>query len=228
MPVPERVARRTVGGFAFLILMLGILLFGPARTFDYWQAWRYLLVFLVSTGLITVYLWKNDPQLLERRVYAGARNEKERSQKLIQRVATFAFIAVMIFPGLDRRFGWSEVPAAAAIAGDVLVALGLLLVFFVFRQNTFAAGTIEVAADHRVVSTGPYAIVRHPMYAGALVMLFGTPLALGSAWGLLAAVPITLVIVWRLLDEERFLAKNLPGYDEYRRRARYRLLPFIW
>jgi protein-S-isoprenylcysteine O-methyltransferase Ste14 len=228
MPVPEHVARKTVGGFAFLILMLGILLFGPAGTFDYWQAWLYLCIFIVSTGLITAYLWKNDPRLLERRVNAGARDEKEPSQKLIQRLATPAFIAIMIFPGLDRRFGWSEVPVAGVIAGDVSVALGLLIVFIVFRENTFAAGTIEVAADQRVVSTGPYAIVRHPMYVGALVMLYGTPLALGSSWGLLAVVPITLIIIWRLLDEEQFLAKNLPGYDEYRRRVRYRLLPFIW
>jgi protein-S-isoprenylcysteine O-methyltransferase Ste14 len=114
------------------------------------------------------------------------------------------------------------------IAGDGLVALGFLIIFFVLRENSFASGVIEVDAGQRVVATGPYALVRHPMYSGALVMLLGVPLALGSRWGLLLVIPITLVIAWRLLDEEAFLAKRLQGYPEYQARVRYRLVPWVW
>ncbi len=221
-------ARKTILGFAQLIIMLGVLLFAPAWTFDFWQAWVYLFVFAALAALITAYLWRKDPRLLESRVNAGPGAEKETSQKLIQVLASLAFIGILVLPSLDHRFVWSHVPLSVVIAGDVLVALGFLFVFSVLRENPFSAATIEVAADQKVISTGPYAIVRHPMYSGALVMLLGTPLALGSWWGLLMLVPMTLVIVWRLLDEERFLSKNLQGYAQYRQRVRYRLLPPVW
>lgn len=159
---------------------------------------------------------------------AGPRAEKERSQKLIQSVATIAFFVVIVVPGLDHRFGWSATPLYAVIAGDVLVALGFLVIFLVFEENTFASAVIEVDPEQKVVSTGPYGLVRHPMYAGALIMLLGVPLALGSWWGLFTLVPITLMLVWRLLDEEKFLAECLPGYSDYRDRVKYRLAPFIW
>jgi protein-S-isoprenylcysteine O-methyltransferase Ste14 len=120
------------------------------------------------------------------------------------------------------------VPVYVVIAGDALVALGLLIIFFVFRENTFSASTVQVAAGQKVVSTGLYALVRHPMYVGGLIFIFGIPLALGSWWGMLTYIPITLLIVWRLLDEERFLEKNLSGYAEYRSAVKYRLIPFVW
>jgi protein-S-isoprenylcysteine O-methyltransferase Ste14 len=119
-------------------------------------------------------------------------------------------------------------PTYAAIAGDALVALGMLIIFFVFRENTFTASTIQVAAGHKVVSTGLYALVRHPMYVGGLIFIFGIPLALGSWWAMLTFIPLTLLIVWRILDEERFLVKNLQGYGEYRSAVKYRLIPFLW
>ncbi|MEO6991957.1 MAG: isoprenylcysteine carboxylmethyltransferase family protein [Candidatus Baltobacteraceae bacterium] len=221
-------ARKTIGGFTQLTIGLGVLLFVPAWTFDFWQAWFYLIVFAGSSALITAYLWQHDPKLLERRVAAGPGAEKETSQKAIQVLASLAFVSVLIVPSLDRRFSWSEVPFVIVVAGDIFVALGFLVVFVVFRENSFTAATIEVAAHQNVVSTGPYSLVRHPMYLGALVMLFGTPLALASWWGLLTLVPMTLVISWRLLDEERFLSKNLPGYAAYAQRVRHRLLPRIW
>ena len=221
-------ARRTILGFVQLILGLGIALFVPGCTLDFWQAWAYLFVFAVSTALISAYLWKKDPKLLERRVHAGPGAEKERSQKLIQLFASLAFIGLFILSSLDHRFVWSKVPLAAVIAGDVLAALGFLIIFIVFKENSFTAATIEVTSDQKVVETGPYAFVRHPMYSGALVMLLGTPLALGSWWGLLMFLPITLVIVWRLLDEEKFLAEHLPGYPDYRKKVRYRLIPCVW
>jgi protein-S-isoprenylcysteine O-methyltransferase Ste14 len=221
-------ATKTILGFAQLIIILGVLLFAPVWTFDFWQAWVYLFVFAASAALITAYLWRKDPRLLESRVNAGPAAEKESSQKLIQGLASLAFIGILILPSLDHRFAWSHVPLPVVIAGDVLVALGFLFVFIVLRENPFSAATIEVAADQAVIATGPYAIVRHPMYSGALVMLLGTPLALGSWWGLLMLIPMTIVIVWRLLDEERFLSKSLPDYAEYRQRVRYRLLPSVW
>lgn len=220
--------KKTLIGFVQLIGALGILLFAPAGTLNFWQAWVYLFVFAVSTSLITVYLWKKDPKLLERRVNAGPGAEKEKSQKLIQLFASLAFLGVLILPSLDHHFSWSDVPFPIVIAGDVLVALGFLIIFIVFRENPFTAATIEVALDQEVISTGLYGIIRHPMYAGALVMLFGTPLALGSWWGLLMFIPITLVIVCRLLAEERFLVNNLPGYPAYCRKVRYRLVPFVF
>lgn len=221
-------AARTVSGFAGLMIVLAILLFASAGTVDFWQAWAWLFIFATSSGLITMYLWKTDPQLLERRVRGGPTAEQEQAQRLIQLGASIAFIGLIVAPSLDRRFGWSHVPLQIVLVGDVLEVLGFFVVLFVFRENTFTSATIEVAAAQTVVSSGPYAIIRHPMYSGALLMLLGTPLALGSWWGLAMFVPLGVVIVLRLLDEEAFLSKSLPGYIEYRRRKRFRLIPHIW
>jgi len=138
------------------------------------------------------------------------------------------FIAMLVFPVLDHRFGWSSVPASVSVLGDALIALAFLFIFFVFKENSYGASTIQIAEGQTVISTGPYALVRHPMYAGALVMLIGTPIALGSWWGLFAVLLILPVLIWRLLDEERFLRQNLAGYAEYQTKVRYRLLPCIW
>ncbi len=211
-----------------LVVILAAAIFLPAWTLDYWQAWTFSVVFAVSVLAITIYLMKNDPKLLERRVKAGPGAEREMSQNIIQSLASIAFLALFVVSALDHRFAWSTVPALGSVLGDVLVVIGLYFVFLVFKENSFASGTIEVGAEQKVVTTGPYALVRHPMYMGALVMIVGVPLALGSLWGLLAIVPMTLVLVWRLLDEEKFLAKNLAGYSEYQSKVRSRLLPLIW
>jgi protein-S-isoprenylcysteine O-methyltransferase Ste14 len=219
---------KAFGGLLFLIFTLATSLFLPARTLDYWEAWIFLSVFFFLVLAITLYLIKRDPKLLERRVNAGPGAEKERSQKIIQFLAAIAFIMIFSFSAIDYRFRWSMVPVYLVVVGDILVALGLLIVFFVFKENSFASATIEVGIEQTLVSTGPYAIVRHPMYFGAFVMLLGVPLALGSWWGLLMVIPIMVIIVWRLLDEEIFLEKNLPGHLAYRNKVKYRLLPFIW
>ena len=219
---------KAFAGLLNLIVILGAALFLPAWTLNYWQAWIFLAVFALSVLVITVYLMKNDPQLLERRVKVGPVAEQESSQKIIQGLASIAFIAVIVFPALDHRFHWSTVPVYVVAFGDILVALGLYFVFLVFKENSFTSAVIEVGSEQKIITTGPYALVRHPMYIGALVMLTGVPLALGSWWGLLAVIPITLTIVWRLLDEEKFLAKNLPGYPEYQKKVKYHLVPFIW
>jgi len=216
------------GGLMFLLLVMGALLFLPEWTLDYWPAWIFLGAFFGSSFEITIYLMRNDPKLLERRVSAGPLHEKETNQKLIQFITQIAFLFVIIFPVLDHRYAWSTVPSYVNVAGDFLIALGFFIVFLVFKENSYASALIEVGNEQKVVSTGPYALVRHPMYTGALILLLSTPLALGSLWGVLTIIPITAVIIWRLLNEERFLSKNLPGYAEYKSNVRYRLLPYLW
>jgi protein-S-isoprenylcysteine O-methyltransferase Ste14 len=219
---------KAFGGLLFLLLAIAALLFIPAWTLDYRQAWMFLAVYFASSLAITLYLIKKDPKLLERRMSGGPTAEKEPTQKIIMSFASLGFIGLIIVPALDHRLAWSHMPPYMALAGDVLVALGFLAVFFVFKENTFTSATIELTPDQRVISTGPYALVRHPMYAGALVMLLGIPIALGSWWGLLVIVAMMPALIWRLLDEEKFLARNLPGYVEYRRKVRYRLIPLVW
>jgi len=203
---------RAFGGLLFLLLVMAALLFIPAWTLDYWQAWTFLAAYFASSLAITLYLIRNDPKLLERRVRGGPSAEKETSQKIIMFLASLGFIGLIVLPALDYRFAWSHMPPYVALAGDVLVVLGWLAIFLVFKENTFTCATIELSPNQKVISTGPYALVRHPMYAGALVMLLGIPIALGSWWGLLIIVAMMPALIWRLIDEERFLARNLPGY----------------
>jgi protein-S-isoprenylcysteine O-methyltransferase Ste14 len=204
------------------------LLFGTAGTMQYWQAWVYVSIFLGASVLTTLYLMKNDPALLARRMRGGPMFEPEGTQRIIMVFTSLGFIALLVVPALDHRFAWSAVPVWGVVLGDVLVAIGLYFIFRVYRENTFTAATIEVAAGQKVIATGPYAIVRHPMYASGSLYMLGTPLALGSYWGFLALAAMTPFLLWRLLDEERILTKGLPGYAEYRQRVRYRLVPMVW
>jgi protein-S-isoprenylcysteine O-methyltransferase Ste14 len=219
---------RTILGFVALLLVVGTALFVPAATLTYWQGWLYVVTFFGSAAAISLYLWRADPKLLERRVQRGPLAEGEASQRLIQSVAGLAFIALLVVPSVDHRFGWSNVPWPLSILADVVVVVGFWIVFVVFRVNTFTAATIGVAAEQRVIETGPYGLVRHPMYAGAMLLLLATPVALGSWWDLLACVPMLAVIILRLQDEERFLLEHLPGYMQYRARVRFRLVPGVW
>jgi protein-S-isoprenylcysteine O-methyltransferase Ste14 len=209
-------------------IVMVALLFIPAQTLNYWQAWLFVAVFVSASGAITVYLAVYDPALLERRMKVGPGAETEPTQRLVMFVAMAGFIALLVVPALDHRWGWTPVSATTSLVGEGLVALGFLVVFVVLRENTYGASTIQVVEGQKVISTGPYALVRHPMYAGALVLVAGMPLALGSWSGLVILVPFAAVLVWRLIDEERFLEKNLPGYSEYCRRVRYRLVPSVW
>jgi protein-S-isoprenylcysteine O-methyltransferase Ste14 len=222
------VTRRASRSSLFGVVALAALLFIPAGTFDYWQAWLFMAVFVTTSGAITVDLAIRDPKLLKRRMHVGPRAEKEPAQKIIVLLAMLGFIAMLVVSALDHRFGWSSVPASLSVLADGLIALAFLFVFFVFRENSFSASTIQIAEGQTVISTGPYALVRHPMYAGALVMLLALPVALGSWWGLLGVVLKLSVLIWRLLDEERFLRQNLAGYAQYQTKVRYRLLPLIW
>ncbi|HTU01634.1 MAG TPA: isoprenylcysteine carboxylmethyltransferase family protein [Candidatus Sulfotelmatobacter sp.] len=215
-------------GLVFVAVGMGVVLFTTAGTFHYWQAWVYVALFSGASLLITLYLMKKDPALLARRVSGGPTAEKETAQKVIMVFASLGFIALLAVPGLDHRLAWSRVPLWCVVLGDVLFIIGWTIIFFVFRENTFTSATIEVAADQRVISTGPYSVVRHPMYAGALLYCVGTPLALGSYWGLLAFAAMLPFLLWRLFDEERFLSRYLPGYTEYCARVRSRLIPGLF
>ncbi|WP_280263385.1 methyltransferase family protein [Nocardia wallacei] len=219
---------KSFGSLAALLAGLGALAFLSAWTLSYWQAWAFLAVFGGSGVLIMLYLIRHDRALLERRMSAGPTAETRASQRIIMSVASLAFFALLVVPGLDHRFGWSSVPAWLSVVADVVIALGMLIVFLVFRENSFTAATIKVAADQRVVSTGPYALVRHPMYTGSLLYQIAMPIALGSWWGLVVFVPLVPIMLWRIFDEERLLTQSLPGYGEYARHTRYRLVPQVW
>jgi protein-S-isoprenylcysteine O-methyltransferase Ste14 len=211
-----------------LAAVMGVLIFGAAGTMSYWQGWAYLAVFTSASVLMTGYLMQRDPALLERRMTGGPTAEKRPTQKLIMWFASIGFIALIVVPPIGYRWHGSTLPRSVNLIGDVLVAVGFYLIFLVYRENTFTSATIEVAENQKVISTGPYAIVRHPMYASASLYLAGTPLALGSLWGFVPLAAMIPVLIWRLLDEERFLAKNLPGYADYQSRVRHRLIPFVW
>ena len=220
--------KKAFGGLLLLALAMAALLFIPAGTLDYWQAWTFLAVYFAASLALTLYLMKKDPKLLERRMRGGPTAEKEPVQKIIMTFASLGFIGLLLLPALDHRFGWSHMTPHVALAGDALVAIGWLAIFFVFRENSFSSATIELAPDQKVISTGPYALVRHPMYAGGIFMLLGIPIALGSWWGVLIVVAMMPALIWRLFNEEKFLARNLPGYVEYQNKVRYRLIPLVW
>ena len=211
-----------------LVVVMGLLLFVPAGTVHYWQAWVYLSIFTGASIFTTLYLMRKDPALLERRMKGGPTAEKRLPQKVIMLFTSIGFIALLVVPALDYRLRLSAVPLSSVVAGDLLVVIGFYLIFVVYRENTFTSATIEIAENQKVISTGPYAIVRHPMYASASLYLLGTPLALGSYWGLVPLAAMMPFLVWRLFDEERFLAGNLPGYTEYQKEVRHRLVPFLW
>jgi protein-S-isoprenylcysteine O-methyltransferase Ste14 len=213
---------------AVLSAAMGLLLFVPAGSVRYWHAWVYLAVFTGASALVTLDLMRRDTALLARRMRGGPLAEKRPAQKRIMVFTSIGFLALLVVPALDYRFAWSAVPLAGVIAGNALVAIGFRVIFLVYRENTFTAATIQLAEGHKVISSGPYAIVRHPMYAGGTLYLIGTPLALGSYWGLAAVAAMLPILIWRLLDEERFLATSLPGYADYQQRVVHRLVPFVW
>src|SRR5262245_58870994 len=211
-----------------LAAVMCALLFGTAGTLWYWQAWIYVSIFFGAALLTTLYLMKHDRALLARRMRGGPMFEKERSQRIIMVFTSLGFIALLVVPALDHRFGWSAVPVWAVVLGNVLVAVGFYLIFRVYRENTFTAAIVEVTAGQKVITTGPYAVVRHPMYASGLLYMLGTPLSLGSYWGFLPLGAIAPFLIWRLFDEEQILTRNLPGYAAYRQRVRHRLVPRVW
>lgn len=220
--------RKALIGIVRAFVMVAAAIFLPAWTLHYWRGWVCLGAFFVPACAISVWVARHDPALLERRLKAGPKAEQQRGQKIVQTMTSVVFLADFVVPAFDHRLGWSVVPLWASAVGDGMMLIGFAITFAVFCENSYTSGIIEVAEDQKVVSTGPYALVRHPLYSGALIMLFGIPLALGSWWGMLVNLPMTAGIVWRLLDEERFLTGKLPGYARYCETVRYRLAPFVW
>ena len=221
------VNKRAFGGLLVLVLAIAALLFIPAGTLDYWQAWTFLGVYSTASLAITLYLMKNDPKLLERRMRGGPAAEKEPTQKVIMLFASAGFIGLLIIPALDNRFGWSHMPPAVALVGDGLLALGWLATFFRLQGK-------QLHLCHHRTGPGPESHLDRALRAGAAPDVCrraghaGRHTALGSWWGLLALVATMPALVWRLLDEEKFLARNLPGYVEYQEKVRYRLIPHVW
>ena len=220
--------RQAITRSVFVTALFIALIFWPAGTFHYWQGWLFLAVFAASTTSFTVYLAMYDKPLLERRLRVGPQHEHALSQKIIVSLVFVAFFALIVVPALDNRFIWSPVAPWVPILGDVIIVFSFLFIFWVIKVNSFAASNIRVEEGQRVIDTGPYAYVRHPMYAGAFWLLVGTPLALGSWWSLGLIVLFMPVLLWRLLDEEKIIRKDLRGYTEYIQKVRYRLVPFVW
>jgi protein-S-isoprenylcysteine O-methyltransferase Ste14 len=210
------------------ILVFAAIIYFSAGTWNYWQGWNFLAVFTFSTVSFSIYLFLYDRPLMERRMNAGPWKENERSQKVIVSLIILAFFACMVFPILDYRFNLSRVPAYASIIGDAIILLSFLGIFLVIKFNSWAASNINVEEGQTVIDTGPYAYVRHPMYAFALWLFVGIPLSLGSWWTIMLVIPVFPVLLWRLLDEERILKRDLPGYIDYTQKVRTRFVPYVW
>jgi protein-S-isoprenylcysteine O-methyltransferase Ste14 len=225
---PSRLAALVLQWTIAEVLILAALLFIPAWTVHYWQAWVFIVVFVVSTNAIGIYVALTDPALLQRRRKAGPTKEQRPAQRVIALLLILSFNALVVVSALDHRFRWSHVPWIVSVVGDLLFMLGLFVVLLTLRANTYGGSSVEVVEGQTVISTGPYAIVRHPMYVAAVVMAVGVPLALGSWWGLLAVIGLIATLVWRIIDEEKLLRSDLVGYTEYTHHVRYRLVPFIW
>jgi protein-S-isoprenylcysteine O-methyltransferase Ste14 len=223
-----KIALQTLASAVFGVLFFGLALFLPAWTFDYWQAWVFIAVFIASTIGPSLYLAVKNPAALQRRLRAGPSAETRPVQKVVILATVVSVIIVMVISALDHRFGWSEVPISVVVLGNVLVAVGIGLSQVVILQNNFASANIAVEDGQPLVSTGLYGVVRHPMYVGALVMMIGGPLALGSYWGLVGVFATVPVLAVRILDEEKMLTAELAGYDDYTRKVRYRMVPGVW
>ena len=208
---------------AFPVLV--VMLFLPAGTFAYWEAWVYLAVLIVPMSFVLMYLLKHSPELLERRMRL---QEKEPAQKLIITIAFFCFFLAFLLPGFDKRFAWSQVPVVVVFVADFIVLFGYGMVFLVFRENPYASRIIEVEPGQKVISSGPYAVIRHPMYLGESLMFIFSPLALGSYWAMIPALGVVALLVARIKDEERVMIRDLNGYPEYMRKTVYRLIPWVW
>lgn len=207
------------------VVMFALLFFLPAGTWRYWQAWMYIGVLIIPMFFVLAYFMKNDPALLERRM--KMREERKEQRKIIQ-ASGIVFVLIYILPGFDIHYGWSNMPAWVSITAGVVMFLSYMLVFRTMQVNSFLSRVIEVAEDQRVINTDVYGIVRHPMYVGMIVLYAISPIVLGSWWAVIPALVIIPVIVARILDEEKALEQDLPGYVEYKQKVKYRLIPFVW
>jgi protein-S-isoprenylcysteine O-methyltransferase Ste14 len=225
MSKPRSLAIRLILRTAISVVLVATFLFLPAGSLRYWQGWAFMALWFLPMAIASPYFLKRDPELVERRLQT---KEKSKEQKTIIRLAQSIVFATLLVPGLDYRFRWSRVPIWLTVLSEALVLAGYVITFWVMKENSFASRTVQVMEGQKVISTGPYRLVRHPMYFGAVLMLLFTPLALGSWWALPGFLLVGVLIVLRLLNEEKVLGKELPGYSEYCQRTRFRLIPFVW
>jgi len=225
MPAQRSLVRRLILRTLFSGTFVVAFLFIPAGSIRYWQGWVFMALLFVPMPITSAYFLKRDPQLVERRLQT---KEKSREQRIIVRILQWVVLVSLLIPGLDYRFGWSRVPLWLTIFSQVVMFAGYLVTLWVMKENSFAARTVEVVEGQKVISTGPYRLVRHPMYSGAILMLLFTPLALGSWWALPSFLLVVPLLVLRILNEEKTLRRDLPGYSEYCLRTRFRLLPLVW
>ncbi len=228
MAASPALIRRSTAGIGFLLALMAAAMFLSAGTFAWPQAWLMLATFGLASLVITIDLIRRDPALLDRRMRGGPAAEADPRQRVIQVLTSGTFLLLLIVPGLAHRWGQAPLPWPAVLAANAVILAAHAGIWRVFVENSFAAGVIELASGQKVIDTGPYAVLRHPMYAFALPMVAAIPLALGSVWSLLLVLPMTAAIVWRLLDEERQLRVGLPGYAGYCARVRWRLLPGVF
>ena len=215
------VLSRLIGG----VIMFALMFFLPAGTWSYWQAWLYIGVLIIPMLFVLAYFMKRDPELLERRM--KMREERGQQRRIIG-ISVLFFILGYLLPGFDIRYGWSNMPAWVSIAAAVVMFLSYLLVFRTMQVNSFLSRVIEVAENQKVIDTDLYGVVRHPMYVGMVVLYVVSPIVLGSWWAVIPALVIIPVIVFRILDEEKTLEQELPGYVEYKQKVKYRLIPCVW
>ena len=220
-----KLVRKALGIFILGAVGMGLMLILPAGSVNYWHAWLFMAVLFTPAIFAVLYFLKHDPKLLERRMKY---KEKEIQQKLIIKIATLFFLAGMVVPGFDYRYGWSNVPVWLVITANALVLLGYISILLVFKENSYASRIITVEKGQKVISTGPYAVVRHPMYVGAALMYAAMPIALGSYWAMIFYLPIIPILIFRILNEEKVLSKDLEGYKEYCKKVKYRMIPGIW
>jgi len=211
--------------FPLSVLLIGLMLFVPAGSLEYWAAWVFMETLFIPFIFVLFYLLKHDPALLERRMRF---KEKEAKENILIKITQLLFLIGFLIPGLDYRYGWSDVPLWIIILSNIIIFSGYMLVFNVFRQNTYTSRIIEVEKDQKVITTGLYSIIRHPMYAGLIPMYIFMPLALGSYYALIPILPSIIIIILRIYDEEKVLGNSLNGYKEYCKKVRYRLIPGIW
>ena len=225
MSTPRSLTTRLILRSLLSVIFVAAFLFVPAGSLRYWQGWVFMAMLFLPMPFTSAYFLKRDPQLVERRLRT---KEKTSEQQTIIRGAQWIAFVSLVIPGFDYRFGWSRVPLWLTILSQLFVFTGYLITLWVMKENSFASRTVQIEEGQRVISTGPYRLVRHPMYFGAVLMLLFMSPALGSWWALPGFLLVIPLIVLRLLNEEKMLCRDLPGYSDYCLRTRYRLLPLLW
>jgi protein-S-isoprenylcysteine O-methyltransferase Ste14 len=207
------------------ILIVGFVLFITAWSFNYWNAWIFMCILFIPMAFVMIYLLTNDPELLEKRIQA---KEKEQEQKTVLKLGSIFLLAGFLIPGFDYRFQWSALPLWIVVISSVVFLIGYIMFFIVMKQNSYASRTVEIQNNQKIIDTGLYGIVRHPMYTAMLLIYFFAPLVLGSFYAVIPFIAWPFILAYRIKNEEEVLRNGLEGYIEYTQRVKYRLIPYVW